>query len=266
MHFVGLAVAIPVALVLNTFMRLKRSPFVLEMPPYRVPQWRDVLWRMWERGREFVIRAGTIIFAFSIVIWAMLYFPRPAELATQTTQRFTRTVAIEQDLSEAQVAEKLAVADSELAGRLDNTLRAAYIEQSIMGRVGKAIQPVFAPAGFDWKITVGLVASFPAREVVISTLGIIYSLGDVDEQSPDLRSTMAASKWSDGSRVFTMPVVLAMMVFFALCAQCGATVATIARETNWKWAAFNFCYMTALAWLGAVVTYQVGTWVGTLVA
>jgi ferrous iron transport protein B len=133
--------------------------------------------------------------------------------------------------------------------------------------MGRAVQPIFDLAGFDWKITVGVVASFPAREVIIATLGVIYSLGgEVDEASGDLRSAMAAERWGEGPRagtpVYTLAVAFAIMVFFALCQQCGATVAVVAQETNWRWAAFSFCYMTALAWLGAVAVYQIGSRLG----
>jgi len=143
-------------------------------------------------------------------------------------------------------------------------VEAAYLEQSYLARAGRFVQPVFAPAGFDWKITVGILASFPAREVIIATLGTIYGIGsDVDEASGDLRQTMAAEIWTKGKLagrpVFTVPVALAIMVFFALCLQCGATVAVTAKEANWRWAVFSFIYMTSLAWVGAVLTYQVGT-------
>jgi ferrous iron transport protein B len=129
--------------------------------------------------------------------------------------------------------------------------------------MGKAIQPIFAPAGFDWKITVGVLASFPAREVIVSTLGIIYSLGgDVDEESGDLKEALHNETWDDGPRagqpIFNLPVVFSIMVFFALCSQCGSTLAVTAKESSWKWAAFTFFYMTALAWLGAVAVYQIG--------
>ena len=157
--------------------------------------------------------------------------------------------------------------DEALKARLEARTAAAYVEQSVMGRIGRTLQPIFDPAGFDWKITIGVVASFPAREVIIATLGVIYSLGgDVDEASGDLRAAMAAERWSHGPRlgvpVYTLPVALAIMVFFALCQQCGATVATVAQESSWRWALFSFCYMTALAWLSAVAVFQIGTRMG----
>lgn len=244
MHFVGLAVAIPVAWGMNKFvLRTRPQPFLLEMPPYRRPRLRDILWRMWERAREFLVRAGTVIVAMTILIWALVYFPRPAEVREE------------------------AVAALSLANdpeSVERAVAAAYIEQSYLARAGRALQPLFAPAGFDWKITVGVLASFPAREVIIATLGTIYGIGhDVDEESGDLRSALARDLWTHGpktgSPVFTVPVALAIMVFFALCLQCGATVAVMAKEARWGWAIFGFVYMTALAWLGAVLTYQIGT-------
>ncbi len=252
MHFVGLAVALPVALVLQRFILRGRSQtFVLEMPPYRVPQLRDVLWRMWERGREFLIRAGTVIFAMTVVIWVLTYFPRPEAVE----QSLVREVAAEQNVESAAAASVLSESPE-----LQQQLEGRYLEQSYLARFGKTVQPVFAPAGFDWKITVSVIASFPAREVIISTLGIIYNLGgDVDEETPSLKATMRAATWDDGAPVFTVSVALAIMVFFALCMQCGSTLAVIAREASWGWATFSFVYMTALAWIGAVVVYQAGS-------
>ena len=240
MHVVGLAIAIPVAWILNNFLlRTKPQPFLLEMPLYRRPRWRDIFWRMWERAREFIIRAGTIIVAMTIIIWALVYFPRPESIRADI--------------------EAAAPTDG-----LEEKIAAAYIGQSYLARAGRTLQPVFEPAGFDWKITVGVLASFPAREVIIATLGTIYGMGaEIDEGSSDLRSVMARDQWTDGPRagqpVFTVPVALAIMVFFALCLQCGATVAVMAKEAGWRWAVFAFAYMTALAWLGAVLTYQLGT-------
>ena len=247
MHFVGLAVAVPVAWGMNKFvLRTRPQPFLLEMPPYRRPRLRDMFWRMWERAREFLVRAGTVIVAMTIIIWALVYFPRPAE-----------------------VRERVEAPAGMPAGQLEARIEAAYLEQSYLARAGRAVQPVFAPAGFDWKITVGVLASFPAREVIIATLGTIYAVGqDVDEESGDLRSALGRDLWTHGSLagkpVFTVPVALAIMVFFALCLQCGATVAVMAKEANWGWAIFGFVYMTTLAWLGAVLTYQLGTrWLGS---
>lgn len=264
MHFVGVVVALPLAFVLNHFiLRTKPQPFILEMPPYRVPAVRNVVTRMWERGREFVVRAGTVILAFSVIIWALLYFPRPEAVAESVRSEFVAANAPAFPDIEAELENP----ESEQSLRLANRTEAAYVEQSWLGRFGKFVQPVFAPAGFDWKITVGVLSSFPAREVIIATLGIIYNLGaDVDEASDDLRSTLARETWPAGPRagqpVFTIPVVFAIMVFFALCLQCGATVAVMAKELNWTWAIGAFTGMTLIAWCGAVIVYQLGTSLG----
>jgi ferrous iron transport protein B len=243
MHFVGALVAAPFAWVLNKTVNKGRKPepFVMELPHYRVPQIKLVFHRMLESGKEFVVRAGTVIFAMTIIIWALLYFPRPI------------------DLEESVTAANPALSEEVLSQKID----AAYLEQSYMGRFGKFVQPVFAPAGYDWKITVGVLASFPAREIIISTLGITYALGgEIDEESDDLRSTLTNAKWESGPRageaVFNIPVALSIMVFFALCMQCGATLAVIAKELNWWWSAGSFVALTSLAWVAAVIVYQVG--------
>lgn len=260
MHFVGAAVAMPLAWFMNRcILHIKAQPFILEMPDYRMPTFRNVIFRMWQRGREFLIRAGTVILAFSVIIWALLYFPRSDSVAEQTRAEFVAAHA-----SSPQAETELENPESPLSLELDHRIQGAYIEQSYLGRFGKTVQPIFDPAGFDWKITVGVLSSFPAREVIIATMGIIYNLGsDVDESSNDLRTILANEKWQSGPRigqpVYTLPVVFSLMVFFALCMQCGATVAVIAKELNWRWAIGSFIVMTALAWIAAVVIYQIGS-------
>ena len=260
MHFAGLALALPLAWVLNRFfLKIKNQPFILEMPDYRVPTLRNIFRRILDRGREFVLKAGTVILAFSVLIWALLYFPRSPDVKETTSMAFFSEIAGSHSAAEIQSA--LENPDSDISTALAHRIDSAYIEQSYLGRFGKAVQPVFDPAGFDWKITVGVLSSFPAREVIIATMGIIYNLGaDVDEGSDDLRSVLQKEKWTSGPRmgqpVYTLPVVIGIMVFFALCMQCGATVAIIARELNWRWAAFSFFGMTTLAWAIAVLIYQ----------
>lgn len=260
MHFVGLAVAVPVAFVFNRLvLRGKRMPFVLEMPPYRLPRFRDIAFRVWSRAREFVVRAGTIIFAMSMVIWALSYFPRDESVEQEVLAQEVQAIMTAEGVSEAEASASIA-ADSALSAAVAAAGDAEHLEQSYLGRLGHTLQPVFAPAGFDWRITVGVLASFPAREVIISTMGILYNLGgDVAETDTNLVTALRAAKRADGTNVFTPLVAIAVMVFFALCSQCMATLATIARESNWRWATFTFVYMTALAWLGAVAVYQIGS-------
>ncbi|MDR1496895.1 MAG: ferrous iron transport protein B [Puniceicoccales bacterium] len=269
LYLIGLAIAIPTAWVLTRFfLKIRSQPFVLEMPRYQLPRPRDVLWRLWQSGTEFIRRAGTIIFAITVIIWALLYFPRdPATeeaarktfVAEQISQngKYTSAGAVEAAL----VTQDGDQQENPLAAELANRIEAAHIEASYLGQFGKFIQPLFAPAGFDWKITIGVLASFPAREVIVSTLGITHSLGN-DVGGDALRDALAKSTWTDGplvgKPVFTIPVVLGVMVFFALCSQCGATLAVIRKEIGLRWAVISFTYMTILAWAAATACYQFG--------
>jgi ferrous iron transport protein B len=245
MHFVGLAVAVPMVWILNrSLFKTKRLPFVLELPRYQWPRWRDVALTVTTRVKVFLQTAGTIIFVMSIVIWALLSFPKSEAMDS-------RYKAAYQSQSES-----FKEARSE-----ENYIQAQRVRDSYLGQFGRAIEPAFVPAGFDWRITTAVLAAFPAREVVVSALGIIFSLGgDADEESVDLRSALAQARWPDGRPLMTMASAASLMVFFALCAQCLATLATIKRETgSWKWAAFSFASMTTLAYLAAVVVFQVGS-------
>jgi ferrous iron transport protein B len=148
---------------------------------------------------------------------------------------------------------------------VQNKLAAVYLEDSYLGRMGKAIEPAVKPLGWDWKLGAAAIASFPAREVIVATLGTIYSLGDgEDEESEPLREQLKDAKWAGTDRpVYTIPVALSVMVFFALCAQCASTLAIMKRETgSYWWPVFTFFYMTGLAYVGALITYQGGTWLG----
>ncbi|MGE9290109.1 MAG: ferrous iron transport protein B [Puniceicoccales bacterium] len=265
MHFVGLFVSAGLAWFAHRFFASAgASPFILEMPHYKVPHVRNLFLRMWESGREFLVRAGTVILAFSILIWALLYFPRSESVETEVRADMVAQIVVEEAVSAEVASEWLADEEQPYAEEFENLLASAYLENSYLGQFGRWVQPVFAPAGFDWKITVGVLSSFPARELIISTLGIIYQLGpDVDEESMGLRDQIAGETWSSGPRagqpIFTLPVVFSVMVFFALCLQCGATVALIAKELNGWYAAGSFFGMTLLAWVAAVLVYQVGS-------
>jgi ferrous iron transport protein B len=151
----------------------------------------------------------------------------------------------------------------EQAVELDNLRSFHLLSNSYLARVGHWIEPVVAPLGWDWRIGSAVIASFPAREVVVSTMGVIFGLGgDIDEESASLKSTLQNATWANSDRpLFTLPVALGLMVFFALCAQCVSTLAVIKRETNsWRWPVVTFVYMTVLAYLGALVTFQLGSW------
>ncbi len=252
MSTLGLFVAIPVAMILRrTLFRGEASPFLLELPDYRVPSLRVVIERVYESGQSFVARAGTLIFATSVLVWAAGSFPGDQQ------ERYALSAKIES--LEKQDAETNQAEIETLSSRL-NIVNGELLRGSILGQVGQTIEPVFLPLGWDWRIGVGVLASFPAREVIIATMGTIYSLGgDVDEEDEGLRGTLKAANWPDGRPVFSIPVALSIMVFFALCAQCVSTLMVIRRETNsWRWPVFSFVYMTVLAWVGAFLTYQIG--------
>lgn len=265
MHFVGLAVAVPTAWFVTRFiLKTKSQPFVMELPKYRAPRMRDVGYRMWQAGLEFVQKAGTIIFFITIIIWASLYFPRSDSQEPEIRSKFIAEKVEEGIGTEDTIVTMIEDSESELNQEYHLLLGSTQINQSYMGRIGKAVQPIFEPAGFDWRISVSVLASYPAREVIISTLGIIYSLGgDVDEEDGSLRAALKNSEWQEGKRagtsIYTVPVVIGLMVFFALCSQCGATTSIIIKEAGIKWAVASFLYMTVLAWLGAVISYQIGT-------
>ncbi len=410
MYFIGVVVAIPVAWILKkTLLKGETPPFLIELPSYKIPDWRGVLLRVLDRGKAFVVRAGTIILAVNIVVWALAYFPHPEAISqrynqhremvksqagaridkvnltpppknpaddkssplalalTQAdkydTERDTakRAAAKESDAAKRAELEKAADAkhaeslselskvngifqiwpqiveirdahqlqialkqakdidteteskkaelekESDEAKRaemeksidawreaeletlskdqetariwpraaeirdalkaqddgldaLNNQKAGEYLEQSYFGRMGKAVEPAFKPLGWDWRISMAAIASFPAREVIVATLGTIFSQGsDAKEESADLHNALKSAELPDGRKLFNIPVALSIMVFFALCSQCAATLATIKRETNsWWWPAFSFTYMTALAYLAAWATYQIG--------
>ena len=270
MYLVGVIVAVPVSWVYTKFiLKSKAAPFVLEMPRYQLPRLRDVGLRVWQSGWEYTRRAGTIIFAMSVVIWFLTYFPRSEETADRARAEFVAEAAAAQNVPAADFEKMLAAAESAeapseaqetLVGELEHRIDGAWMEDSYIGRFGKFCQPVFAPCGFDWRITVGVLGSFPARELIVSTLGITYKLGgDVDEETEDLYAAMEKTTHADGSPVFTIPVIIGIMVFFALCGQCLAEIVVIARESSWKWAGIAWAQMTFLAWLGAVLCCQIGS-------
>jgi ferrous iron transport protein B len=235
-----------------------------------VPGLGVVLHHMFEQGWAFIYRAGTLILAVSIIVWALAYYPHNPEridqnlLARQQVLK-NEVAALEaaQPAANTEPAPNLASKQEELA-HVENEIAGAYLEDSYLGRMGHWVEPVVRPLGWDWRIGCAAIASFPAREVVVATLGVIYNLGEgQDEESPELRETLQRATWKGTNRpVFNIPVALSVMVFFALCAQCASTLAVMRRETGgWTWPAFTFVYMTGLAYVAALVTYQAGMWI-----
>jgi len=233
-----------------------------------------VILRVYRRAKSFVVKAGTLIFATSIIIWAAGYFPGDHSEQFQNQRQIETidaslgqiedqfiSIAVDDPVSLQELQNQKSLLASEQAELQEkqNQVSSQLIESSFLGMAGHWIEPVVKPLGWDWKIGVGVIASFPAREVIISTLGTIYSLGGDAEDENGLIGSIRAATWPDGRKVFNIPVAISIMVFFALCAQCAATLMVIRRETNsWFWPVVSFSYMTALAYLGAFISYQAG--------
>ncbi|MEZ5992868.1 MAG: ferrous iron transport protein B [Planctomycetota bacterium] len=326
MYWVGVFAAIPTALVLKKgILKSKATPFLLELPSYKTPRLKAVGRTLWDRGGSFIKRAGTIILAVSVLVWAAGYFPHSQEVddkydaqLAEAESAYADSIlkfnpeedadsllaqykaiddahiervaeaeeaaedddALEQAISEskaernaemAKLAAKSADAEQALShyadwkaleerrGEIENLRGGEHLEDSFLGRAGHVIEPAVEPLGWDWRIGMAAIASFPAREVIVATLGTIFNLGgDEDEESETLREVIKNAERKDGSKLFTLATALSIMVFFALCAQCAATLAVMRRETNsWKWPIASFLYMTTLAYVCALVTYQV---------
>lgn len=259
MYLFSTVVALLAAAVLGrTLFKGPHVPLILEMPPYRRPQLASVARLMWSRSKVFITEAGTVILACTIGMWLLLSFPKDAEAqAAFDAQRAPIEAAAESG--------ELSAEDSEAQlALLDYESEEAHQRQSYAGRLGRLIEPTIEPLGFDWKIGVGLLGAFAAREVFVSTMGVVYGMGgDVDEEDTGLRERLRSEKHEDGSPVYTPLVGLSLMVFFALAAQCMSTLAVVKRETHtYRWPVFLFVYMTALAWLASFFTYQGGQALG----
>ncbi|HZS44914.1 MAG TPA: ferrous iron transport protein B [Blastocatellia bacterium] len=237
MYLLGISVAIVVAFILKrTILKAPPPPFVMELPPYRVPGLVNVGHTMLTRAGLFVKRAGTVIMAISILLWALAAFPRSG----QTTSA---------DADPSQGANE----------------SAERIQHSYAGQIGRLIEPAIKPLGFDWKIGIGLISSFAARETLVSTLSIVYNVGPSEskEASTSLIAAVRDAKRPDGTPAWTPLVALSLMVFFVLACQCMSTVAVVRRETNsWRWPLFMIGYMLVLAYLGSLITYQGGHLLG----
>jgi ferrous iron transport protein B len=251
MYALGIAVAIVVAFILKrTVLKAPPPHFLMELPPYRLPNLRTVFQNMVTRAWLFLKRAGTVILAISIILWALMYFPRAVQPSSGDPAESGLSLAAPVDKGDP--APEMALPGGE------------QLKNSYAGKLGHVIEPVIRPLGFDWKIGVALIASFAAREVLVSTLSIIYNVGkDENEESETLISAVRDAKKDDGSPAWTPLTALTLMVFFVLAMQCMSTIAVVRRETNsWRWPIFMTLYMTGLAYLGAFITYQGGRALG----
>ena len=226
MYFLGMFTAVIISIIIKKIKKRNvEHSLIMELPPYRLPMLSSIGWQVYERGKIFLMNAGTIILAISIVLWFLASFPQ-------------------QDNSE-------------------NLSPRQKIEQSYAGQIGHAIEPIIKPLGYDWKIGVGLVTSFAAREVIISTLSTLYNLEENEHHRVSLIDAMRNDRDANGKHVFSVLVALSLMVFFAYAAQCMATFAIIKRETNsWRWPILMVIYMTVLAYSASLIVYQGGQLLG----
>jgi len=207
----------------RTLLRGKPPLMIMELPPYRLPRLRDVLLHMVERAGLFLKNAGTVILAISIVLWFLAAYPKAPAGATATEQ----------------------------------------LAQSFAGRAGHAIEPLIRPIGFDWQIGIGLISSFAAREVFVSTMGVVFNAEAEGENSAPLAQALKAAKWPDGRLLFTPLVCFTLMIFYVFAMQCMSTIAVVRRETNsWRWPIFQTAYMTGAAWVLSFIVYQSGSALG----
>jgi ferrous iron transport protein B len=224
MYFLGTIGAFGFAwLFKRTLLKGEPPLMIMELPPYHLPRLRDVGLHMLERAWIFLRRAGTVILGISIVLWFLSAYPK-APVGTSEQQQ---------------------------------------LAQSFAGRAGHALEPAIRPLGFDWQIGIGLISSFAAREVFVSTMGVVFNAETSDENTTPLRQSMLEAKWPDGRALFTPLVCLSLMIFYVFAMQCMSTVAVVKRETNtWRWPLFQIAYMTGTAWILSLLVYQAGRALG----
>lgn len=249
LYFTGILLAVISARLFKRFLFPKEdTPFVMELPPYRMPTIKSVTIHMWDKSQQYLRKMGGVILVASIIIWFLGYFPRDKERELKYDNMITH-VEQQEGLGDE---EKSAQIEEIEEGR--NT---EHQEDSYIGRVGKAIEPIMRPLGFDWKISVSLLSGMAAKEVVVSTLGVLYTGSSEDQESLEVR--LLADKQTDGSTTFTPLVVVSLLLFVLIYFPCVATIAAIKEESgSWKWGVFSIVYTTLLAWFISFVVYQVG--------
>jgi ferrous iron transport protein B len=254
MYSLSVVAALGAAAVLRrTVLKGPSPPLVLELPPYRLPVLSVLLRGVWQRVRSFLIDAGTVILALTIVLWVLLSYPKdPAvTLAAEQERSAIGALALDDEARDARLAE------------IDTRESGAQLRYSVAGRVGHFIEPAIAPLGFDWRIGVGILGAFAAREVFVGTLGVVFDIADADEANQPLREVLRGATWPDGSPLMTPLAGVSLMVFFVLACQCMSTVAVVRRESGtWRWPLFMVAYMTALAYTASLLVYQTGQWMG----
>jgi len=240
LYFLGFVMALVVSYVAKWFIKIKeRSFFILELPVYRSPRWKNVWHTMWSKAKIFVVDAGKIIMVISLILWALSSYG-PKEKMHQATLQYEQSLA------------KPAADTTQIVYQYGN----AKLENSYVGLMGRAIEPVIQPLGYDWKIGIALVTSFAAREVFVGTMATLYSVGDDQNEGP-LKEKMRAAVRSDGTPVYSLATGVSLMLFYVFAMQCMSTLAIVKRETrSWKWPIIQLIYMTGLAYIFSLVAYQ----------
>lgn len=247
-----LIAALTARLFRKTLFKEEETPFVMELPPYRMPTLKSVFTHMWDRSRQYLQKMGGPILVASIVIWFLGYFPHN-ENRNATFDTHTAQVEAQYSRHEINDSER----DVLLAG-IAHAKNTAHQENSYIGRIGKFMEPAMRPLGFDWKISVSLLSGMAAKEIVISTMGVLYTGDSEDQQS--LQQRLQVETYADGTPVFTPLVIIGFLLFVLIYFPCIATIAAIKEESNsWRWALFSVAYSTGLAWLVAFLVHQVGS-------
>jgi ferrous iron transport protein B len=242
LYVLGIVIALLVSYVMNLFIKIKeKSFFILELPVYRQPRWKNILYTMVEKAKVFVFDAGKVIMIISLVLWAFSSFG-PTEKRNKIEEKYAILIKNDPVNENKYQAEK----------------SSALLENSYAGIMGRSIEPVIRPLGYDWKIGIALITSFAAREVFVGTMATLYSVGEnADENSETLRNKMSAAKRADGSPVYTTATGYSLLIFYLLAMQCMSTLAVVKRETgSWKWPIIQLIYMTGLAYLLSFIAYQ----------
>jgi ferrous iron transport protein B len=255
-YLIGIVLAIITALIMKRIAFSKKEvPFVMELPPYRIPTFRNTSLHMWHKGQQYLKKMGNVILVASILIWALGYFPRHIVYATNYDAQI-QNVKSNKQLPDIQKQDKVKY--------LEVSKESERQEKSYIGQLGHAIEPVIKPLGFDWKMGVSIITGLAAKEIVVSTMGILYQADlKADENSGSLKEEIKAQTHNSGElkgqKVFTPLVSFGFMLFVLIYFPCVAVIAAIKKESSWRWASFTMVYTTAIAWLVAFATYQIGS-------
>ncbi len=280
MYLLGIVVALIMAWIFKkTLLKGETPMLIMELPPYKRPLVRVVVRHMWDRSKIFLRRAGTVILGINIILWFLATYPKSSTANARFAQERIAAAAklnpnaktdadvnkVVEDLKANSKKTELETQVSDSLNSLDNEQAGEKLRDSFAGKAGRAIEPIIAPLGFDWKMGIGIITSFAAREVFVSTMSTVYNVGNGEDENTktQLVETLRQQKHADGSPVYTPLIAVTLMVFYVFAMQCVSTVAIVRRETNsWRWPIFQWVYMGVLAWGLAFVTLEVGHWVG----